>query len=133
MEDMLAAHLQSMEHTDRHPLLSFFSALFWVVRAFLSIFHNANNSDRTDSVLTIMGQGSGRLGHYQCPPSHIFLTFLLNDAHGSSHPNVIRSLSSTHSLIDGSSTFGHLPCYFAFGLSHSTIGFDSDTSTPMPS
>jgi lysophospholipid hydrolase len=31
MEDTLVAHLQSMEHTDRHPIVSFISALFWVV------------------------------------------------------------------------------------------------------
>jgi lysophospholipid hydrolase len=31
MEDTLVAHLQSMEHTDRHPVVSFISALFWVV------------------------------------------------------------------------------------------------------
>jgi hypothetical protein len=32
MQDSLAAPLQAMEHTDRHPLLSFISALFWVLR-----------------------------------------------------------------------------------------------------
>ncbi|KAI0304599.1 patatin-domain-containing protein [Russula brevipes] len=36
MEGTLAAHLQTMEHTDRHPIVSFISALFWVVLYLLS-------------------------------------------------------------------------------------------------
>jgi hypothetical protein len=32
MQDTLPVPLQSMEHTDRHPILSFISALFWVLR-----------------------------------------------------------------------------------------------------
>ena len=31
MQDALATPLQTMEHTDRHPILSFISALFWVL------------------------------------------------------------------------------------------------------
>ncbi|KAI0274950.1 patatin-domain-containing protein [Gloeopeniophorella convolvens] len=36
MENTLAAHLDSMEHVDRHPVVSFISALFWVVLYLLS-------------------------------------------------------------------------------------------------
>ncbi|KAI9454834.1 patatin-domain-containing protein [Russula earlei] len=36
MEDILAPHLQTMEQIDRHPLVSFISALFWVVLYLLS-------------------------------------------------------------------------------------------------
>ena len=31
MEATLAAHLEKMQQTDRHPVVSFLSALFWVV------------------------------------------------------------------------------------------------------
>ncbi len=31
MEASLAAHLERMQQADRHPVLSFLSALFWVV------------------------------------------------------------------------------------------------------
>ena len=30
-QDTLVVPLQTMEHTDRHPILSFISALFWVL------------------------------------------------------------------------------------------------------
>jgi hypothetical protein len=40
------------------------------------------NADRTDSVLAIVGQGPGGIGHYQRPTSHLLFTIIFNDTHG---------------------------------------------------
>jgi hypothetical protein len=39
MQDTLTTPLQSMEYTDRHPILSFISALFWVLRRSSSLLN----------------------------------------------------------------------------------------------
>jgi hypothetical protein len=39
------------------------------------------NADRTKSVLAIMGQGPGGIGHYQRPASHLRFTVLFIDTH----------------------------------------------------
>jgi hypothetical protein len=84
-QDTLPTPLRTMEHTDRHPILSFISALFWVLCGSPTSLSGLN-SDRTNSVLAIMGQGPGGIGHYQCPTSHLLFTVLFNDTHSLSRP-----------------------------------------------
>ena len=89
MQDNLSVP-KPMEHTDRHPILSFISALFWVLREHHSlVLYVKKDSDRTDSVLAIVGQGPGGIGHYQCPTSHLLFTILFNDTHCLSRPDTV--------------------------------------------
>ena len=91
MQDTLIVPLQSMEHTDRHPILSFISALFWVLCEPPSPVLSVKKTDGTNSVFAIMGQGPSGIGHYQCPTSHILFTILFNDTHGLSRLDPVHS------------------------------------------
>lgn len=99
MEDTLVAHLQNMEHVDRHPVVSFISALFWVVCESSSILPD-KSTDRTVSVFAFVGQGPGGIGHHQCPSSHLFFAILFNDTYSSSSLSPVQHRTGTHNSLN---------------------------------
>jgi hypothetical protein len=64
-----------------------------------------------------MGQGSGRAGHHQRPPSHLLLTIVFNDTHSSSHPYSTAFLL-THLLQLNFWSFAMLFCLWAVALNY---------------
>jgi hypothetical protein len=114
MEDI---HLESMEQTDRHPIVSFISALFWVVCEFSAAFYSAQYHQQNKQTVYLLSWVKALVGLVTISVPRLIYSLLSYSM--TLTVRLIPTLwASTLAHIYRSSTFGRSPCYSVSVPSH---------------